>query len=218
MFANEKDLRHPEAIRIKASLYTGIALRVKVISPGSMENLLYAIDLDSGNARKKKTKEEEEEKKDAKDLALEPPPVVKAGILNLRLEECRLTRKAAAMLAEWLKHKSHVETIGLVRVTFDDIVDFKKLTEGMKMNQKLIKICFQHMNFDEEMHGTSIGRVLADSRTIRELDVSNIIFDYKCFYDMSQAILNERCRLNILKMRGLMLGEIEGKILQFILM
>ena len=74
------------------------------------------------------------------------------------------------------------------------------------------------MNFDEEMHGTAIGRVLSDSRTIRELDVSNIVFDYKCFYDMSQAILNERCRLNILKMRGLLIGEIEGKILQFILM
>ena len=48
VFSNEKDLRHHEAIRIKASLYTGIALRVKIISPGAMENLLYAIDLDSG--------------------------------------------------------------------------------------------------------------------------------------------------------------------------
>ena len=69
------------------------------------------------------------------------------------------------------------------------------------------------MNFDEEVHGTSIGRVLSDSRTIRELDVSHIVFDYKCFYDMCQAILNERCRLNILKMRGLIIGEIEGKII-----
>ena len=50
VFNNEKDLRHHEAIRIKVSLYTGIALRVKVISPGAMENLLYAIDLDSGAA------------------------------------------------------------------------------------------------------------------------------------------------------------------------
>lgn len=31
VFSNEKDLRHHEAIRIKASLYTGIALRVKLI-------------------------------------------------------------------------------------------------------------------------------------------------------------------------------------------
>ena len=52
VFSNEKDLRHNEAIRIKASLYTGIALRVKILSPAAMENLLYAIDLDAGIARK----------------------------------------------------------------------------------------------------------------------------------------------------------------------
>jgi len=40
------------------------------------------------------------------------------------------------------------------------------------------------MNLDEEIHGTSIGRILSDSRSIRELDVSNVVFDYKCFYDM----------------------------------
>ena len=69
------------------------------------------------------------------------------------------------------------------------------------------------MNFDEELHGTSIGRILSDSRTVRELDITHIVFDYKTFYDMSQAILNERCRLNILKLRGIMIGEIEGKII-----
>ena len=74
------------------------------------------------------------------------------------------------------------------------------------------------MNFDEEVHGTSIGRVLSDSRSIRELDITHIVFDYRTFYDMCQAILNERCRLNILKMRGVLIGEIEGKIIQFILM
>ena len=74
------------------------------------------------------------------------------------------------------------------------------------------------MNFEEEMYGTAIGRVLSDSRTIRQLDVSHIIFDYKSFHDMAQAILNERCRINNLKLRGLIIGEIEGKIIQFILM
>ena len=57
VFSNEKDLRHHEAIRIKASHYTGIALRVKVITPSAMENLLYAMDLDSGEAKKKKNEE-----------------------------------------------------------------------------------------------------------------------------------------------------------------
>jgi len=35
---------------------------------------------------------------------------------------------------------------------------------------------------------------------------------------MCQVILSERCRLNVLKFRGLLIGEIEGKIIQFILM
>lgn len=59
------------------------------------------------------------------------------------------------------------------------------------------------MNLDEEIHGTAIGRVLSDSRTIRELDMTHIVFDYRSFYDMCQAILNERCRLSVLKLRGL---------------
>ena len=49
-------MRHHEAIRIKASYYTGIALRVKLISPGAMENLLIAIDLDTGAQKKTKGK------------------------------------------------------------------------------------------------------------------------------------------------------------------
>ena len=143
---------------------------------------------------------------------------VKPGIINLRFEECKFTRKAAAILSEWLKTKALIETICLLKVSFEDLIDFKKLTEGMKLNQKLLKLSFQYMNFDEEVHGTSIGRVLSDSRTIRELDITHIVFDYRTFYDMCQAILNERCRLNILKLRGILIGEIEGKIIQFILM
>ena len=68
VFSNEKDLRHPESIHIKASLYTGIALRVKLISPQAMENLLYAIDLSSGViARKKQALLEAKEAKEAKE-------------------------------------------------------------------------------------------------------------------------------------------------------
>ena len=71
VFSNEKDLRHHEAIRIKASIYTGIALRVKIISPGAMENLLYAIDLDSGVVKKKSAEEEGKETKPKGKKAIE---------------------------------------------------------------------------------------------------------------------------------------------------
>ena len=219
VFTSEKDLRHHEAIRIKASLYTGIALRVKVIAPNAMENLLYAIDLDSGMISNQKDVQKSEgpasdrtEERDAKESQANLNPS-KAGIVNLRFEECKLTRKAAAFLSEWLKNKALIETICFLRVTFEDLTDFKKVTEGVKCNAKLAKLSFQQMAFDEEIFGKSVGRILSESRTIRELDVTHVLFDYRTFYDMCQAILNERCRLNVLKMRGLFVSEIEGKII-----
>ena len=63
------------------------------------------------------------------------------------------------------------------------------------------------MTFDEEIYGKAVGRALTDSRTVRELDISSITFDHpKCFYDLCSAILSERCRLNILKLRGIHLS------------
>ena len=96
-----------------------------------------------------------------------------------------------------------IQSLGLIHVSFEDQHDFKKITEGIKLNSKLLKVSFHDMNFDEEIHGSAIGRILNDSRTIRELDMTNIVFDYRSFYDMCQAILNERCRINILKLRSI---------------
>ena len=75
------------------------------------------------------------------------------------------------------------------------------------------------MVFDEEVYGKAIGRALTDSRSLRELDVSHVTFEHpKSFYDLCAAILNERCRLNIFKLRGISITQLEGKILQYILM
>ena len=78
VFSNEKDLRHHEAIRIKAGLYTGIALRVKLITPGAMENLLYAIDLDSGVAELR-GKEKEAKAKAIEEAKKGPPKTGASG-------------------------------------------------------------------------------------------------------------------------------------------
>ena len=83
VFQNEKDLRHHEAIRIKASHYTGIALRVKVLSPGAIENVLYAIDLDSGIAEKKQANADEDkaDKKGKKEKKEEQPPPAESAVI-----------------------------------------------------------------------------------------------------------------------------------------
>lgn len=201
-FTNEKDLRHYESIKIISSLYTGIAVRVKNLVPSAMDNLLYAIELDAQDLRK------EEEQKNA------DPSSVKGGIVNLRFEETRLNRKAAHSLSEFLKKKPILETLGLVKVTFEDAYDFKKIVEGVQLNSKMKKILFSNSVFDEELYGKSIARLLIDSRSLKELDLSYMSYDHpKCFYDISTAILNERCRLNILKIRGTQLTNLEGKII-----
>ena len=46
VFSNDKDLRHAESIRVKSQNYTGIAVRVKFVTPTALDNLLHAIELD----------------------------------------------------------------------------------------------------------------------------------------------------------------------------
>ena len=83
----------------------------------------------------------------------------------------------------------------------------------------LKRIEFQHFEFDEEIYAKSVGRVLTNSHSITELSVSHILFTHpKSFYDVCASILNDRCRLNILKLKGININQLEGKIIQFILM
>lgn len=118
-----------------------------------------------------------------------------------------------------MRMKQILVTLSFVKCSFEDIVDFKKVMEGVQLNTKLNKLVFMHMNFDDEVYGKSIGRTLMDSRSLRELDISHVLFEHpKCFYDVCSAILSERCRLNILKLRGIAITQLEGKIIQYILM
>ena len=67
-----------------------------------------------------------------KNKAQESSRVVSRGcIVNLRFEECRFSRKAAHFLAEFLKYKQILETIGFHKISFEDIIDFKKIVEGV---------------------------------------------------------------------------------------
>jgi hypothetical protein len=90
-FTNDKDLRHHETISIKAGQYKGIAVRVKILNHIWIENILFSIET-------------------AKDQ----------GIVNLRFEECRLLKKAVLRLIEFCKTTNIIESLGLVKTTFDD--------------------------------------------------------------------------------------------------
>ena len=91
--------------------------------------------------------------------------------------------------------------------------------DSIQQNGMLNKLAFANMELDEEVFAKSIGKVLMTSRTIKELNMSHIGFNHpKSFYDVCAAILNDRCRLNTLKFKGISIGQLEGKIIQYILM
>ena len=104
-FTNDKDLRHHETISIKASLFKGIAVRVKILNHIWIENVLFAVET-------------------AKDQ----------GIVNLRFEECRLLKKAVLRLIEFCKTTTIIESLHLVKTSFDDGQDFKRLVEAVSYN------------------------------------------------------------------------------------
>mmetsp|Transcript_5920 Transcript_5920/g.9661 ORF Transcript_5920/g.9661 Transcript_5920/m.9661 type:complete len:294 (+) Transcript_5920:103-984(+) len=189
-FTSEKDLRHHETISIKASLYKGIAVKVKILNHIQTENVLFAIE-------------------SAKDH----------GIVNLRFEECRLMRKGVLRLIEFCKTTSIIESLGIIKVSFEDSQDFKRLVEAVSFNHKIRQFSVQGSEFDEDFHGKTMARCILESRSLKELDLSSVSFDDpKSFYEMANGLLNEKCRLGALKLRSIAFGQLEGKVMQFILM
>lgn len=64
-FTNDKDLRNPEQIVAKAALYKGISVKVKILNHIWIDNLLLAIE-----------------------------SVKDHGIVNLRIEDCKIMKRA----------------------------------------------------------------------------------------------------------------------------
>ena len=102
VFVNEKDLRHHETISIKASLFKGIAVRLKDLNQFLMESLLYSIQFSKDN-----------------------------GITNLMFDDCKLNKKSVQKLIEFIKTTNIIEGLCLHKVTFEESTDFKKLVEAI---------------------------------------------------------------------------------------
>jgi hypothetical protein len=132
-FTNDKDLRHYESIRVKAQYYTGIAIRTKNITPQFMENITKAIDVDNNNVRKKLWTTDPKNKglvptdNDLAALTLDP----NQSIVNLRIEEARLSNRAVHSLTFWLKNKHLLHSIGLIKIRFDDKHSFKLVLDAI---------------------------------------------------------------------------------------
>lgn len=110
LFTNEKDLKSPESITLKAQHSNGISVRVKIVNDKMLGGVLSAIT-------------------GAKDQ----------GITKLRFEDCRLLTKAVAALRSFCRTTSPIESLGLIRVSFSDggSQDFKHLVEAISYNAKI---------------------------------------------------------------------------------
>ena len=75
------------------------------------------------------------------------------------------------------------------------------------------------MVFDEEPYGKQLCHLLNDCRQLREFDASNCEFFHpKCFFEMCQSLISEKSRISVIKLKGLHITNLEGKVLQFVLM
>ena len=91
--------------------------------------------------------------------------------------------------------------------------------EAVSFNGHIKQFSVQGAVFDEDYHGKTMAKCILESRSLKELDISEVAFeDPKAFYEMANGLLNERCRLGALKLRKVAFGELEGKVMQFVLM
>jgi hypothetical protein len=89
----------------------------------------------------------------------------------------------------------------------------------VSFNHHIKQFSVQGAEFDDDYHGKTMARCILESRSLQELDLSYVNFDDpKSFYEMANGLLNERCRLLALKLKGINFGQLEGKVMQFVLM
>lgn len=70
------------------------------------------------------------------------------------------------------------------------------------------------MVLDNESHGKAIATMLCESRSLKEIDLSKCEFYHpKSFFDFCQPFISERSKCQILKLKGITISHLEGKVL-----
>jgi len=91
--------------------------------------------------------------------------------------------------------------------------------EGVQYSLKIKKAGVIGMLFDDESYGKTLCHMLNDCKHLREFDASYCEFFHpKCFFDMCQSLISEKSRVTVFKLKGVQISNLEGKVLQFVLM
>ena len=108
------------------------------------------------------------------------------AIHNFRIEDTRLSSRCVHELANWLREHTCLQTIGLIKVKFENRADFKILMDAIQINPKIKKVTLGYFSFEMEFHGKSLGTCLLESKSITEIDLQGIQFTHKkAFFEMS---------------------------------
>ena len=59
------------------------------------------------------------------------------GIVNLIFDECHLMKGAVTRLIDFVKNTSILDSLGLHKMKFDDVQDFKKLIDAVSFNPRM---------------------------------------------------------------------------------
>ena len=123
VFTLDKDVRSAETVKLKVSEYTGVVVKMKIFQQFAMENLLQGLTLDNRALSEQ-----------------EPVPEGQLSLIHLRFEETHITHKTAGDLADFLRQKHFLESIGFNKVRFEGSGDFRKILDAIRTNKKITKL------------------------------------------------------------------------------
>jgi hypothetical protein len=79
------------------------------------------------------------------------------SIVNLRIENTRLTKRTVHSLSFWIRRKSLLHSFGIKNVKFEENSDFKILLESISLSKRIKALSIGGVIFDSQMYGGSIG-------------------------------------------------------------
>lgn len=129
------------------------------------------------------------------------------GVQHIKFEDCLINRNAAGTLAEFIKNKHKLFTLGFVNVTFEEAADFKKVLESITKSFCMKSLILNSNHYNEVSLCDAFASLIINSKSVRELDLANCQFHKRVFQKISEAVV--KGKIYKLSLQGIMISHIE---------